>query len=290
MSNQQNIVKVACINLNPIVQNKIATLNKIKHFIIHASKEGANIVVFPETALTGYVFPLDMTAELAEPIPGPATEEIAGITKQCNVYVIVGMVESDKERPNIYYNSAAVVGPNGVLGSYRKVHPAAWELRWCHKGTSYPIFETRYGPIGVGICYDNYCFPEVARLYALKGVRLLIHPTAFPQFADVEAKDYRDFYKTTLGARSIENQMFIASANLVGVEENLTFIGYSAIFGPKPGSMNYHIWAGPAGTSEEMIIATLDLASVQRMPDSVRTILEDRQPNTYRQLSRTSVS
>ena len=220
-------VTVACVNFSPILGNKQATLDKMKHFITEASGKGANIIVFPETALTGYVFPIEETARLSETIPGPSTEEIAVLANQADVYVVFGMIETDKTNPNVHYNSAAVVGPEGILGSYRKVHPAVWEQRWCRKGSKFPTFKTRYGLIGIGICYDDYCFPEVVRAYALKGVRLLLHPTAFPEFADVAAKDYRDFYKTMLGARSVENQIFIASANLVGTEGNLTFIGYN---------------------------------------------------------------
>lgn len=281
MNTYEDVVTVACVNFAPIVGDKAATLKKLKHFIIQASSSGANVVVFPETALTGYVFPVEMTRNLAEAIPGPSTQQVAQLAAQYDVYVIFGMVERDRNHPNVFYNSAAVVGPRGILGAYQKVHPPIWELGWCQKGRNYPVFETRYGPIGVGICYDDYCFPEVARIYRVKGVRLLAHPTAFPEFADVEAKDYRDFYKTTLGARSVENQMFVASANLVGTEGELTFLGYSAIFGPKLGSMNYHLWAGPAGTEEGMVMAKLNLKSLQHMPGAVSTILQDRCPDTY---------
>lgn len=163
------------------------------------------------------------------------------------------------------------------------------ELEWSRRGNRYPLFETRYGPIGVGICKDDFLFPEVARIYAIRGSRLLVHPTVFPEFSDVETRDYRDFYMTMLGARSIESKMFIASANLVGTEGSLTFFGYSAILGPKPGCMNYHIWAGPAGTEEEIVIGTLDLASLANLPAAVSHTIEDRQPETYHHLIETDV-
>lgn len=271
----------ACVNFAPTIGDKVANLEKIEQFTIQARNKGADIIVFPETALTGYVFPVETTPNLAETVPGPSTEEVAKLAAQHDVYVIFGLVERDKKHPEIFYNSAAVVGPTGVLGTYQKVHPGGLELEWCQKGSSFPVFHTRYGPIGIGICYDNYCFPEVARAYAIQGVRLLLNPTAFPAFADVEAKDYADFYKTMLGARSIENKIFVASADLVGTEGELTFIGCSAILGPKPGCMNYHIWAGPAGTEEEIVIATLDMASLENMPLAINRIIEDRRPETY---------
>ncbi len=281
MKSYEDRVTVACVNFAPVTGDKAANLEKIKQFTIQASNKGANIIVFPETALTGYLFPVEMMPSLAETIPGQSTEEVAKLAAQHDVYVIFGMVERDKKDSGVFYNSAAVVGPTGVLGAYQKVHLGRpREVKRYYRGNAYPLFETIYGPIGVDICKD-FCFPEVARIYAIRGVRLLIHPTAFPEFADVESKDYRDFYKTMLGARSIENKMFIASANLVGTEGPLTFIGYSAILGPKLGCMNYHIWAGPAGTEEEIIIATLDLASLAKLPVAINYNIVDRYPETY---------
>ena len=284
MKTYEDKVTVACVNFESILGDKSATLEKIKEFTIQAINKGANIIVFPEMALPGYVFPVELTPSLAETVPGPSTEEIAKLAAQHDVYVVFGLAERDKEHSDIFYNSAAMVGPTGVLGAYQKVHPAGPERDWCQPGSDYPLFETRYGPIGIGICYDTYCFPEVPRSYAVRGARLFLNPSAFPAFADVEAKDYLDFYKTTLGARVIENKMFIASADLVGTEGELTFIGGSAILGPKLGCMNYHIWAGPAGTEEEIVIATLNLASLENMPAAINGIIGDRRPETYSHL------
>ena len=105
MKGYENTVTVACVNFSPITGNKAATLEKIKRFTLQASKKGANIIVFPETALTGYTFPVEMTSGLAETIPGPSTEEMAKLAAQHDVYVIFGLVERDKKHPEIqkYY-------------------------------------------------------------------------------------------------------------------------------------------------------------------------------------------
>lgn len=274
----QNVVTVACVNFKAIVGDKTTNLEKMKQFTIKTANQGANLVAFPELALQGCSgLGLDEVIKLAETIPGPATNAIAKIAVEHNIYVCFGMAEKSN---GVIYNSAVVIGPSGVLGIYRKVHIYKPLESWAAAGSEYPLIKIPWGPIGVGICYDNYCFPEVARAYAVRGARLLLHLTAFPEFPG--ATDHRDFYKTILGARSIENKMFVASANLVGKQGSITFFGYSAIFGPKPGQMNYHIYAGPGGTEEEIVMATLDLSSLENLRTGVKTsIFEDRRPETY---------
>lgn len=283
MNTYQDTVTAACINFEPVVGNKAATLDKIKDFIIRAANQGANIILFPETALTTCSgFPPEEAPAFAETIPGPATDAIEKMAAQYSAYVCFGLIE--RKGDNLY-NAAPVIGPKGVLGVYRKVHPFKPMEPWATPGSEYPLIETPWGPIGVGTCYDNYCFPEVSRIYAVRGARILLHPTAFPEFPD--AKDYRDFYKSTLGVRAIDNHMFVVSANLCGTwydysaGEPVTCFGYSAIFGPKPGQQNYHIYAGPCGIKEEIVIATLDLASLKNLVMGTRTMFEDRRPETY---------
>ena len=280
-----DIVTVACVNFAPVPSDKVATLKKMESIIRQASHDGANIIVFPETALTGYVFPLEALAEIGETVPGPSTERLQALAAQLGVYAVYGLVERDKSKPSTYYNSAAIVGPSRTLGSYRKVHVGAdTELAWCTKGDSFPLFETTYGPVGIGICYDNYCYPEVARAYALRGARLLLNPTAFNIFDDTTKEDLLAYYDTTLGARCIENKLFLASANLVGCEAGVEFCGRSAIFGPRSGCSHYHIWGGPAGEEEEVVIATLDLSIRENLPTPTQNIFRDRRPDTYSQL------
>ena len=283
MKTYEDTVTVACVNFEPVVGDKAATLEKIKDFTIRAANQGANIVVFPEAALTTCSgFPLEEAPAFAETIPGPATDAIKKIAAQYNVYVCFGLIE--RKGDNLY-NAAPVIGPMGVLGVYHKVHPFKPMEPWATPGSEYPLIETPWGPIGVGTCYDNYCFPEVSRVYAVRGARILLHPTAFPEFPD--ATDYRDFYKNTLGVRSIDNHMFVASANSCGtwydysVGKLVTCIGHSAIFGPKPGQMNYYIYAGPCGTEEEIVSATLDLVSLENLVIGTKTVFEDRRPETY---------
>lgn len=273
----EDLVSVASINFKAKLGDKTANLSRMEDLIIKAANKGAKIIVFPETATTGHAFPPEMAPSLAEKIPGKSTERIAQLAARYDVYVVFGMVEHGND--NLIYNSAAVVGPTGLLGVYRKVHIFTMET-WASNGSKYPIFETRYGPIAVGICWELFCFPEVARIYAIKGARLMITLTAAPGFGNV--KDTQDFMIAQLGARAQENGMFIVSADLVGIEGKVPFAGYSVILGPKPGLMMPHIYAGPAsGTEEEILTATLDLSILKHRPPGLAPTFKCRQPQTY---------
>jgi predicted amidohydrolase len=281
MRYKQSIVKIAVVNFEPVITgskpDKAATLEKIISLSIKAAKQGANIIVFPELALTSYTgFSLKDVYELSEPIPGPSTNTVQEVASKYNVYIAFGMIE---RRYSKLHNSVPFIGPEGVLGVYRKVHLAKFAEEWATPGDSYPLIQTPWGPIGIGICYDNYCFPEVPRIYALRGARIHLNVTAFPQFPD--ANDYWDFYITTLGARSIENNMFIASANMVGKQGDFEYFGHSIIIGPKPGKMGYQIYAGPLGKEEGVAMAELNLSVLDNLCIGVRTIFEDRRPETY---------
>ncbi|MEM2025530.1 MAG: carbon-nitrogen hydrolase family protein [Desulfurococcaceae archaeon] len=281
MKREGGVVKVAVVNFEPVIDglkpNKRATLDKIKEFTVKAAQQGANIVVFPELALTSYSgFPPSMACELSEPVPGPSTSELQEVASQCSAYIAFGMIERAESK---LYNSAVLVGPSGVLGVYRKVHLFKPVESWAEPGSSYPAVHTPWGLVGLGICRDNYCYPEVARIYGVMGARIHLNLTAFPRFPDVE--DYVDFYMTMLGARSLENTMFIASANMVGVQGELSYFGHSMVVGPKPGKMNYEIYAGPLGEEEGVAVASIDLSWLRNVCMGLKDIFEDRRPDTY---------
>jgi predicted amidohydrolase len=173
-SQPSDVLTVACVNFRTDWGNKEANLNRVMGYLEAAAKRGADIILFPETALTGYDIDEEviMHRENAETIPGPSTNKIAQLTRKYGVYAIVGMAEKDKDDSEIIYNSVAIVGPEGVIDSYAKIHPAFTENKWCKKGKRPVLFETPWGPVGVGICYDTTMFPELPRYYAACGARL----------------------------------------------------------------------------------------------------------------------
>jgi predicted amidohydrolase len=280
-----SVVSVACVNFCPVEGDKRATLAKMEANIAEAAAQGANVVAFPEEALVGAsacaacraeAAPCEAHLELAETVPGPSTARIAELAREHDVYVIFGLAERDRSEPGALYNAAAVIGPEGILGTYRKVFLGS--LPWVTEGITFrpgralPVWETRYGPIGVLICYDFWLNPELARILALKGARLIVNCCA--SFAGPGKRDY--LVQTTC-TRALENLVYTASANLVGGpgssgsysgaelvrgEREARFLGHSTIAGPAFPRFS-HVYA-EAGDEEEIISAALSLDRLRR--------------------------
>ncbi len=259
----QETVSVACVNFHTDWGNKAANLAKMKTFTAEAAKQGNNIIVFPELALSGYECSEDigiekkscrMHRELAEVIPGPSTEEMADMAKELDVYIIFGMPEQDRVDPDTRHISSVVIAPEGILGAYRKVHlaptPRFTESLCFSPGNEMPVWPTKYGKIGVLICYDFYFFPELSRIMALKGADLLINTTAS---SAGPGKPF--FIVQQTGARATENLVYAASANLVGKERSKAFYGHSVIAGPHAPRPAFVFAEG--GETEEIVSATL---------------------------------
>jgi len=277
------VVTVGCVNFAPVWGDKKQTLAKIEANVVEAAAQGIDILLFPEEALTGASACAACRAEmaacethlaLAEPVPGPATDHVAELARDLDVYVVFGLPERDARDPKVLYNAAAVVGPEGLLGVYRKIHLGT--LPWVTEGIVFapgnelPVFPTRFGPIGVQICYDFWFNPELTRILALKGARLILNPCA--TFA---GPGKRDYMVQTTSVRAQENLVYAASANLVGgpghedySAEHLgdalpdAFLGHSVIAGPAFPRFS-HVYA-EAGDGEEIISATLSFEKLHR--------------------------
>ena len=264
----EDTVTLGCVNYGSIWNDKAASLAKVKKLISEAAEQGINILAFPELCLSGYEANEDNTMhrEFAETIPGPVTEEIAELTKKLDIYVVLGMPERDRDNTDICYISCALLGPEGLIGTYRKLHlgtPPLFKESLCFSGgNSVPVFTTRYGPIGLQICADFWVFPELSRILMLKGARIIINSTASMTLPG------RPFYITSMtAARATENMVYTASANLVGKERTLSYYGYSTIAGPAFPRFS-HIYA-QAEDMEEIISATLSFDKLHRFREAV---------------------
>lgn len=256
-------VTVSVVNFNPVWGNKGDNLKKIKNMATTASQLGSNIVAFPELALSGYecgeearrdLKPCSMHEEAAETIPGPSTEEVTRLAKKLGIYIIFGMPERDEKDLNVRYISAAVVGPEGILGRYRKLctaPPPMWTEQVCfQRGNEVPVFETKYGPIGLLVCADFWVMPELIRILWLKGARLIFNLTS-----GMIGPGKAEHFARVTAARAAESSIYVASANLVGMERTLSYHGHSTIAGPAFPLLS-HIYA-QGEDREEIVTATL---------------------------------
>jgi len=271
-------VRVACCQLEPKVGHKRANLEKSADFIGRAAKDGAQIIVLPELCSSGYVF--ESRAEVASLADayddGETTSLWHGLADRLGVYIVGGFAESAGDQ---MYNSAAVVGPHGRIGLFRKVHLWGEENLFFSPGNlGFPIFPTEFGTIGVGICYDGW-FPEFYRTCALKGAELVCVPTNWVPIPGQDPK--REAMANILTMASAHsNSIYIAAADRVGVERGQPFIGQSLI----TGHTGWPI-AGPASPAEEQIIfADIDMASARkaRRWNDFNEVLRDCRPASYR--------
>ncbi|MBN2490959.1 MAG: acyltransferase [Planctomycetes bacterium] len=194
---------------------------------VEAAPEAAaiDLLVAPELAFTGYRFRDRAELErLAEPVPGPTTEALVALARRLDLHVVAGLAERDGER---VYNAAALVGPAGVVGRYRKVHLFADERRLFDPGREpWPVLRVGDVPVGLMICFD-WIFPEAARTLALGGAWVIALP----------ANLVLPHCQSAVVTRAIENRVFIALSNRAGADrreglEALRFTGQSRIVGP----------------------------------------------------------
>ena len=183
MAYESDIINVAVVNFKVAPGEKEVNLRRMMDMSRAAARRGADLILFPEMALMGYGMFIDESISqeekirVTETVNGPSTKALEHVAKEEGIYIIFGMSEKLAEEDTDIYNSAVVLGPEGLIGSYQKIHPYGSENMWCKRGETPFVFDTKWGPISLAICYDNYQFPELARYYAWKGARLHLNPT-----------------------------------------------------------------------------------------------------------------
>ena len=223
----------------------------------------ADLVVFPECALTGYAA---ADAEEARRIAvDPAfLEPLRGKG------VLVGALQREGDR---VFNVATLFLPDGARHEYRKVHlPFMGADRFCHAGDRLEPVDTPWGRLGVLVCFDLR-FPEPARTLALRGADLILVPTNWPEGAEVSAEH-------VCVVRAAENRVFVATCNRVGAERAFRFIGRSKVVGLDGGVL------AAAGDGEETLVADLDLPLARQkrrvvVPGEYETDVFARRPELY---------
>ena len=238
---------------------------------------GAELTIFPECALTGYCFDsIDEARPYAESIPGPSVDKMVALCAELGGFVVFGLLEKEGAR---VFNALALVGPQGLIGSYRKIHlPRLGVDMYTDFGDRpFAVHEINGLRIGMNICYDGG-FPESGRCLALLGADLIVLPTNWPPGAEAAA-DY------AINTRAMENTVYYAAADRVGVERGVPFIGKSKICDPLGKTLGY-----ADHTHEEILYADVDV-SRSRNKHLIRKAgvnevnrIADRHPEMYSKL------
>lgn len=213
--------KAAVVQFNPILNERDANIEKLAAALEEAASAGARLIVAPEMSTTGYAYADRKAIEAyVDTIPGRATDKLTAIAAKHKAYIVIGLAEKDADT-GLYYNSSVLVGPDGVVGKYRKSHQWETEEHWSVWGdVGVPVFETELGRIAINICFDSAFF-EPARLAALGGADLL----AFPTNSTSQAI-------WALQARALQNGFYVLSANRSNTELDFSMIGASAVWSP----------------------------------------------------------
>lgn len=219
-------LKIGVVNFPTNWGDREENLKNIIKYCTEAGENSVEMVVFPETCLCGYDYDKnnDIHEKLAETLEGTRISKVKKIAVKYNMHVIFGFSEKFDEK---IYNSAAIIFPDGKVDVYRKIHLPFDEKKWASCGEEAKIFETKWGKIGITICYDTYCFPELIRYYRANGVRLILNVTACPDNPCTIGAA-----KLSLPAYSFINYVYIASANLCGQEKFSHFSGGSSVIMP----------------------------------------------------------
>lgn len=243
------MLKVAAIQMNCIPGNKTGNLKKAKGLIEEAVGQGAKLIVLPELFNTGYrVEEYDM--DLAETIPGPTTSWMGELCRDNDIYV-VGCILENSNTAGLVYDTAVVVGPGGMVGTYRKIHLWDAENTRFTKGEDFPVFDLGFARVGVQICYE-VGFPEGARILTLKGADIVVFPSAFGK-----ARLYA--WDVATRSRALENGLYVIASNRTGTEKGeTTFGGMSRIVNPQGMVL------AEATQEDEMIVSEIDLNLVAK--------------------------
>lgn len=233
----------------------------------------ADLLVLPELAFTGYFF--ENRAELEHYAQAPEGSEIVNeLSKLCyqkNMYIVTGFAEKDGEH---LYNSALLIGPKGLVHTYRKMHLFNTEKSCFDPGnTSFSVQTVRDAKIGMMICFD-WIFPEVARILALQGADIICHPSNL----------VLDHCQKAMQTRCVENGLFAITTNRFGTDNrphgSIKFTGKSQITGPR-GELYYQA----PSMLESLYLMDIDLTEARNkllMPTN--HILNDRRPDMYGRL------
>ncbi|MBI2303562.1 MAG: carbon-nitrogen hydrolase family protein [Chloroflexi bacterium] len=267
-----------------VVHDKGRNLKRYLEFLEEAAEKGARLVVFPEQSLQGYLYSLDhqfTPEELeyhhrnAEPVPGESTQLLTEQAREKGMYIVFGMTEvGPANHVPTLFNSAVMVGPEGLAAVYRKVHLPGDERNIFRPGRSWEVVSTPLGRVGLLICWDQ-AFPESTRELTLAGAQILVMPTA-------RGKTTSYFYDLFSRTRALENRRWFIASNQVGLcdQGETDYYGHSLIVDPRG-----HIVAETGDEAEGLAVATIAVAEeIEKEAQSLFYLPRWRVPGMYRRI------
>ena len=262
-------MKVGYIQMEPRLLDLNANLSRAERFIKEAAREGASLIVLPELFDTGYNFESREEVEgIAQQIPdGETTLFLMELAREHDIFIVAGTAEKDEKGK--LYNSAVIVGPlgGGYIGKYRKIHLFYREKLFFEPGNlGFHVFNTGMAKVGVMICFDWF-FPEAMRTLALKGADIIAHPSNLVM----------PYAPRAMPIRALENRVFSITANRVGEERGLRFIGKSTIASPKAEILKLG-----SEEREEVGIVEINVEEARnKRINELNDIFKDRKPGFY---------
>lgn len=272
--------RVAAIQFEPVLGEKENNVTRLLRLVEEAATQGAKLLVLPEMATTGYCW--QSRSEIApsvEPIPGPTTDRFQHLATIHACYIALSLPEVDP-RTNVYYNSMVLLGPQGLVGTYRKIHSFIAEPRWARDGDlGMPVWDTPLGRLSGLLCMDAMYF-EAARIPALHEADVLLFPTNW-----LDEKSPSSWWM----ARAFENGVYFIAANRYGEERGVQFSGGSCVLNPD-GSIQSYLDNG-----EGIVYGEVDLARCRQKHWGGHDVnaasgdrLADRRPEEYALLTHNS--
>jgi len=264
-------MKIAIISMRPKITDKKSNLKTMDKYI---NKNKADFYVFGETTLTGYRCK-DELRNLAETIDGPSIKYMKNIAKEKKCYIVFGMPLKDSKVDGLIHNSAVLLHPNGKVDTYNKwymptVGPFEEKI-FFDEGENIQVFDTKYGKIGIIICYDIF-FPELCKAYSLLGANIIICLSASPSTT-------RKYFERLTVARALENTVYFVYVNIVGTQEDLVFWGGSQIYDPLG-----ELLAKSPYFKENITICDIDVKKTIEFARANRPVIRDVRPEIFQDL------
>ncbi|WP_431801413.1 nitrilase-related carbon-nitrogen hydrolase [Halobacillus andaensis] len=266
--------KAASIQFNPELKKPEKNIKELYKETEKAFKNGAKLVVAPEMATTGYMFESrEDIAPFVEQIPGPTTEIFSELAAEYNSYIVFGMPEVDPGT-DLYYNSSVLIGPEGLIGKYRKMHLWETDAYWAARGDSeVPVYDTELGKVAMNICMDS-AYYETARIAAVKGADIL----AFPTNSSAQTI-------SALPARAQQNGLYVVSSNRSNTEEGFHMAGGSAIWSPHGEKLAEAPYSPDEDNDIDETKVIYDEVDPEHYQNDNKELLKERRPELYKELS-----